>query len=935
MERIYINRKYDQWKKIPLIVEDEVNGYGLKIRVPDADITRGKLNSVMVEIKDKNSATYSVGCDVEDYNKNIIKFLVPNEILSNDGVYSLVLTISYNASGTKAEIVKSAIQTFEVIDTIKVDDGIIKQETNYPILIKLIEEISQYKVDTSLFPTVSEVKKLIEDYGFACDINNIIKEIETRGFINQDKLDRILREGYVSKFDSANFATVSDLNAFIKIIDFNKYMTNYATIRMLDSYIKKVEGKGLSTHDLTDELYNKLINMGSGGSGGVTRAEVEVIVNNLIRDRATIEYVNTKFAEIDLTKIDLTNYLKKVDAGLLYELKGVSYDKKYQDDNFAKKTEIIKINDIAHSVSETYSSSKVNTLFKNLGHIKSFETELVDNVTIDATAIIKVLQQDVVGINTRISNLVIPTKTSQLTNDIGFMTTVPQGYATESFVLDKIATANQFIREIVDFLPTVDIKSNVIYMILKTESLPNDIYDEYINLNGSVNGWELIGNTAIDLTQYAKVTDLNLKVDKIVGKGLSTNDYTTVEKVKLEGLANYTHPNDINTRHVTDVEKSTWNAKSNFSGNYTDLIGIPTQYTLPIASSTVLGGIKVGNGLSINQGVLSASGSVVSSVDWANIQNKPSVFTPSPHDHDTSYVAKEVNKGLSTNDYTTVEKTKLSGISESANNYIHPSTHVATIITEDETHRFVTDVEKTKWDKALPFDSTYIANANDFKGNGYAKTNESTANLPSQVTPKWGIIFHVQENSLGTGTQMYYPINGTQKGTIWVRSNVTSSWSSWAKLSVSPNELTNALKTNYDNAFTHSQSTHAPPTAQINNDITKAEIEAKLVGNITTHTHATSSMSDTLVTTNIVNSILTLTIDKYQTTTTMVNGTEIKLPTVTNFTEIHLFFNTTAQLTLILPTCKWQTRPVFLANKDYELILTYTDKWLGKIIEYA
>ena len=55
---------------------------------------------------------------------------------------------------------------------------------------------------------------------------------------------------------------------------------------------------------------------------------------------------------------------------------------------------------------------------------------------------------------------------------------------------------------------------------------------------------------------------------------------------------------------------------------------------------------------------------------------------------------------------------------------------------------------------------------------------------------------------------------------------------------LSTNDLTNALKTNYDNAYTHSQSTHAPSNAQKNSDITKAEIEAKLTGEITSHSHA-------------------------------------------------------------------------------------------------
>lgn len=75
------------------------------------------------------------------------------------------------------------------------------------------------------------------------------------------------------------------------------------------------------------------------------------------------------------------------------------------------------------------------------------------------------------------------------------------------------------------------------------------------------------------------------KVDKVEGKGLSTNDFTTAEKSKLEGLENY---------------------------------------TLPAASADVLGGVKVGAGLAISQGVLSATGGgTADSVDWSNVQNKP------------------------------------------------------------------------------------------------------------------------------------------------------------------------------------------------------------------------------------------------------------------------------------------------------------------------
>ena len=99
--------------------------------------------------------------------------------------------------------------------------------------------------------------------------------------------------------------------------------------------------------------------------------------------------------------------------------------------------------------------------------------------------------------------------------------------------------------------------------------------------------------------------------------------------------------------------------------------------------------------------------------------------SPLGHSHDDRYfteaemneklktkVSVESGKGLSTNDYTTAEKNKLSGIAAGANAYKHPSTHPATMITEDATHRFVTDTEKNNWngkaEKTHNHDASYL-----------------------------------------------------------------------------------------------------------------------------------------------------------------------------------------------------------------------------------
>lgn len=67
------------------------------------------------------------------------------------------------------------------------------------------------------------------------------------------------------------------------------------------------------------------------------------------------------------------------------------------------------------------------------------------------------------------------------------------------------------------------------------------------------------------------------------------------------------------------------------------------------------------------------------------------------------------------------DKAKLNGISANANNYTHPSTHPATMITEDATHRFVTDTDKTNWNGAKAKADTHDAKLQNMT---LAKVNE-------------------------------------------------------------------------------------------------------------------------------------------------------------------------------------------------------------------
>ena len=169
----------------------------------------------------------------------------------------------------------------------------------------------------------------------------------------------------------------------------------------------------------------------------------------------------------------------------------------------------------------------------------------------------------------------IPTKVSGLQNDSNYQTdtdvvTTLTPYATKTYVGEQISNADHLKREIVTEIPKPETADkNTVYM-LKIESVTgNDKYREYLLIDGTV---QCVGDTSVDLTDYAKTTDvdkkLNNKADKteipIVptnvseftndagyltehqdisnlvvkeeGKGLSSNDYTSEEKTKLGGV---------------------------------------------------------------------------------------------------------------------------------------------------------------------------------------------------------------------------------------------------------------------------------------------------------------------------------------------------------------------------------------------------------------
>ena len=108
------------------------------------------------------------------------------------------------------------------------------------------------------------------------------------------------------------------------------------------------------------------------------------------------------------------------------------------------------------------------------------------------------------------------------------------------------------IFEVVQELPTTNIKGNKFYLTPNGENIEKNVYDINIYVN---NNWETIDSLEFDISNYPTTSEvtilLNGKVDIIEGKELSSNDFTDALKSKLE--------NDVLTEHqslVNYIQKS-------------------------------------------------------------------------------------------------------------------------------------------------------------------------------------------------------------------------------------------------------------------------------------------------------------------------------------------------------------------------------------------
>lgn len=204
----------------------------------------------------------------------------------------------------------------------------------------------------------------------------------------------------------------------------------------------------------------------------------------------------------------------------------------------------------------------INLTHTNNGKIEEVRQELIDYVdehtgtgAIDSISVNGTPQ--VIDENKNV-DITVPTKTSDLTNDSGFVTNTVNNLTnyylksetyTQSEVNALIATIKTIKVEIVQTLPTASAEtyfndSKTIYMVRNTSTSGNNYYDEYITIRSGSEGsytysWENIGSTQIDVSN--KLDKDTTNTNALYGKG-STADTQMMWRIDQTGNVGHAIP---------------------------------------------------------------------------------------------------------------------------------------------------------------------------------------------------------------------------------------------------------------------------------------------------------------------------------------------------------------------------------------------------------
>lgn len=239
-------------------------------------------------------------------------------------------------------------------------------------------------------------------------------------------------------------------------------------------------------------------------------------------------------------------------------------------------------------------------------------------------------------------NITVPTQTSDLTNNSGFITNTVNNLTnyylksetyTKTEVQQLIASIPQFSVVVVQTLPVTG-ERMVLYLVPKEGASP-DVYNEYIWIEADED-YELIGNTAIDLTDYVQFTDLATVAttgdyDDLIDKpippiGYGTSSTAGGTATKVISIPEIT---ELNVGQVIIVKPSTTSSVANSKIKLNDFEAYNMRYNNANVTTSIASIVWTANVVSTF---------IFDGTYWQ--------FSGHGLEHNTTYASMSVNEGI-------------------------------------------------------------------------------------------------------------------------------------------------------------------------------------------------------------------------------------------------------------------------------------------------
>lgn len=190
----------------------------------------------------------------------------------------------------------------------------------------------------------------------------------------------------------------------------------------------------------------------------------------------------------------------------------------------------LSTNDLTNELKTQYDAAYTHS---TSGHAPAnAERNTIVGITVNGSAVNPDAESRIVAITTA-------TKVSDLTNDSNFQTDTQVSAsisaaladyytktACDSAIAQAVQNAAHLKYEIVESLPVDDISTTTIYMVAKEGAgQASNTYTEYMYLNDQ---WEIIGDTAVDVSNFVTMTQVNSAINDALASYVKATDMVEI-----------------------------------------------------------------------------------------------------------------------------------------------------------------------------------------------------------------------------------------------------------------------------------------------------------------------------------------------------------------------------------------------------------------------